>query len=390
MFLLPIDVFSMSVSIDGSDKIYFEPNLKKEIIVEVSEVRDVVRVPIKLKGDFVKYATVQPDVLNLQPGETKQAKISLELPGEIKEGIHIIEVTATEIPVDSGGGAFNLMPAAGISLKIINTDVKHNCNVGLFTARIGGGGASVVLNAMNDGTNKINGAYADFSVYGPEENKIASWQTQKFSIPPFDSKTIESSVNLQGIEPEDYEIKGVLYCAGKVIDLNKGVTYHATDLDIKDFRVSKENGRLKMQIDLENKYKVPIPVSGMIWFYSGDKKVEHFSTTKKQISPMSTETIGVGKYFVDVHVPPGTYDLKGTIYYEGMTEATEIISLTLTEEDFKSVQLGDSGGFSVSGAKQTSLEKPGFAMTSKTLIRLFAVLIILAVAIFIFVRKFRR
>jgi len=377
------------------EKVYFEPNLQKDFVFVISEAQRSAKVPISLDGVMAKYASVSPEIVSIGPGEEKEITVSLNLPQELPEGIHYLSINVKEIPTSAQDGAFIIIPGVGAILKIINTDMLQDCSVSTFNARIGKSVANIVLNVKNDGVKPINNVYADFNVYDSENNQLAFWKTESFSINAIDSKTIESSANLNNVEPGDYKIEGSVFCAGKELPLAKKVMKRADDIEILDFRAYKQVDKLRIEFELENLYEVPVRASGMVWFYDGDKDVAHYGLPKKKINPLSKATLGISPYLKGLRVPAGTYRLKGVLKFDGGGKSEETV-ITLTEEDLATEP--QTGGFKVDYDAPIKEEKPeivieqssGIAVTGKTLIRIIAVLVILIVLLLFLFKSFHK
>lgn len=386
ILFLPVSVSAIKIQFGNFDnKIFFEPNLKQELVFTISEAQRSAKVPITLEGNMAKYATVKPDLLELNPGEIKEITVKLDFPAEIPEGIHHINLVAKEIPRDTPDGAFILIPGVGASLKIINTEVGQDCNLNVFNAMMNNNAARVVFNLVNNGIKEINGVYADLELYDPDNKLINSWSTEKNSILAVDSKTIETSIPLNDAEPEYYTVKGTIFCGENKFYVDEEIMNHAQDLKIHDFRAYKTEDALRMEFELENEFLVPIVTYGMVWFYEGDKHVAHYALPKKKIMPKSKEILGISKKFQGLRVPAGTYALKGELKFEGNTKFDNTV-ITLTEKDLEK-KTDDSQGFAAldqeTKKKEEStanLEQPsGIAVSGKTIIRIIAAAIIIAV-----------
>jgi len=283
LFLLfsSLSVNAIKISYKGFDRIiYFEPNLHKELIFTISDAEKVAKVPIELKGKFAKYAVVTPSVFSLRPGEKKDITLTLDLPEKIPKGIHILNIAAIEKPAVTQKGAFVLMPAVGVALKIVNTDVQQTCSMASFNAGITKKEVNIVLNAANNGLSEIKDAYADFTLYDSEDKIVTTFSTDKFSIDPFESFTARTSEELNNAVEGYYTIKGTLYCAGKKFPITKQILNHATDITIHNFNVYKKEGYFFAEFDVENKFLAPIKTSGVFGFYE-DKKLIHQQLSEK-------------------------------------------------------------------------------------------------------------
>ena len=91
MFLMILPCASalrLQFSSDTGNKIFFEPNLAREITFTVSEVERVATVPISISGNLAKYASVEPTELSMSPGEKKEVKLKIRLPEDVPKGIN--------------------------------------------------------------------------------------------------------------------------------------------------------------------------------------------------------------------------------------------------------------------------------------------------------------
>lgn len=391
LLVLP-NVSAIKILMGSDNKVFFEPNLAREFTFTVSEAERPATVPIALKGSMAKYATVEPSVLDMVPGDKKEIKIKLQLPETIDKGVHALEVSATEKPKDAQTGSFIWIPAVAATLKIINTDVDYDCSLGMFTASMGAKSARITLNAASAGRLPTT-AYADLAIYNAEGASIASWKTGNFEIPPYDSKTIESSTEFKEMPPGSYNIKGTLFCGEKRIELSSGMLNPATSLKINDFTAYKKDGSLYIGFDLENEYDAPINTYGIAWFYKDGKEVDHTGFTAVTVPPKGKAILGISPKLEWVPLPPGTYTVKGDITYLGNNEQREA-TFTLTEEDLAKKEA--AGGFTMGQQQeqkpaeepqQIVLEQPSSeGMSNKTLVRIIAGLLIL-ILITVFILK---
>ena len=395
VLILSIQVSAIKISYDSFDRaIYFEPNLHKEMTFTISDAEKNANVPIELKGEFSKYAVVEPSLLSLRPGEQKEIKLTLDLPAEIPKGIHILEIAAIEQPAVAQQGAFVLMPAVGVALKIINTDTTQACNLASFNAGITKKDVSIVLNAANNGVDKINGAYADFTLYNSEEIPVTKFTTPKFSITPFESFTVRTSEELKNAVEGYYTIKGTLFCAGKEFPIEQEILNHAKDLIIHDFRAYKKDGFLFVEFDTENEFLAPISASGVFGFFDGKKSVRNYAMASGGVPPMSKKLFRFKKKLSWLEVPSGAYTVKGSLAFEG-THRDREASIVLTEDELRRTEEGTGGGFNVNyqeqPAKKMILEQPSssFSIDGKMIVRILAALIIIALLIIIY-RKYIR
>lgn len=391
-FILSLNASALKINFkDKDNRIFFEPNLYKEISFYVDDAERVATVPIKLEGELAKYASVEPDKLSLRPGEGKSVKLKLQLPKDIPKGVHSITVSATEVPVDAPESAFILMPAVGMNIKIINTDVDYNCNLGVFTVNMNSNNVQVTLNVGNDGLKDVKDAYAEFSFYDENDNFLASWKTEKFSVPSFESNTVRSSAVLSDVPPGYYRLEGALYCAGTKFDLKKDVTNFPKDLKVHDFRIIKKNN-VKFEFDLENEFDVPVSAYAMMWFYEGGKHVDHLTMPTVRIEPNTRKKYSLGLSFSDLSLPAGKYDVKGKLFHSGRMETHEG-NLVITDEDVENDFSGKGGSFNVleKEKKTVVLEKPSAPpITGKLLVRILAALIILIVILLFIFKKFHK
>ena len=375
---------------DKDNRVFFEPNLYKEISFYVDDAERVATVPIKLEGELAKYASVEPDKLSLRPGEGKSVLLKLQLPKDIPKGVHSITVSATEVPVDAPDSAFILMPAVGMNIKIINTDVDYNCNLGVFTVNMNSNNVQVTLNVGNDGLKKVNDAYAEFSFYDENDNFLTSWKTNKFSVPAFESNTVRSSAVLSSVPPGYYRLEGALYCGGEKIDLKKDVTNFPKDLEVYDFKITKSN-KVKFEFDLENKFDVPVSAYAMMWFYEDGKHIDHLTMPTVKIEPNTRKKYQLSLSFSDLNLPAGNYDVKGKLFHSGKMETHEG-KLVITDEDVEK-DFSGKGSFNVleKEKKTVVLEKPsGFSFSGRSIIRILAAAAILAVILLFIFKKFHK
>ncbi len=391
ILILSIQVSAIKISYAGFDRaIYFEPNLHKELTFTISDAEKVANVPIELKGEFAKYAVVEPSLLSLSPGEQKEIKLTLDLPAEIPKGIHVLEIAAVEQPAVAQKGAFVLMPAVGVALKIINTDVTQTCSLALFNAGITKKSVNIILNAANNGLDKITGAYADFTLYDSEEVPVTNFSTPKFSITPFESYTVRKNQKLNNAVEGYYTIKGTLFCAGKEFSVKKKLLNHAKDLKIHDFRVYKKDGYFFAEFDTENEFLAPISASGVFGFFDGKKAVRNYAMASGTVPPMGKKLFRFKKKLSWLEVPAGAYTVKSSLAFEG-THRDREASIVLTEEELKRTE-EEGSGFSVKDQKkpkEIALEQPSFSIDGKAIVRILAALIILALLIIIY-RKYSK
>ena len=391
MFLMILPCASalrLQFSSDTGNKIFFEPNLAREITFTVSEVERVATVPISISGNLAKYASVEPTELSMSPGEKKEVKLKIRLPEDVPKGINRIEISAKEIPANAPTSGFIWMPGIGITLKIINTDVDYDCGLSMFNAEISANSARVNLGANNDGRKAIEGAYADLAVYDAEGMSIASWKTPSFSIPEFDSGSIQSSTALQNVPPGYYTIKGALNCAGKKIEVNREVINAASELKITNFRAFKQDGNLHVEFDLENDFLAPIEATAMTTIYNGETELDRYSMSGASVPPLGKATIKYPVPISGLRVTAGTHTITGNVAFGGKNHEFKE-SITFTEDD---VSKKATSGFGVTLPQQPEeaptqivLEQPSSeGMGNKTLIRIIAgVLILILITIFI-------
>ena len=384
ILLIPLDVSAIKIRIGQDNKVFFEPNLYKEIIVTVSDAEKLATVPIALKGGFAKYAKIDPISLDMKPGEVKEVKLTIQLPEDIPKGVHTIEVSATEVPVGEQQGAFILMPAVGMTIKIINVDVDYDCSLGGFSATMSNNRISIAMSARNAGKSQIGDAYADLAVYDEEGVSVAAWKSSVFAVPAFDSSSIQSFAELKNMSPGYYALKGKMHCGGKIFDMNQALTNHASDLKVNDFRVFKKDGNLNVEFDLENEYFASISADCMVWINDGDKSLDHYSMRGAGVPPKGKATLSYPVPISNLYVPPGTFTLKAVLSFEGQKkEYTSPITFTMEELSKNTT----GGGFSVNMPEQPAqqapqqivLEQPSSGIENKTLIRVIAGLLILVI-----------
>lgn len=401
IILLFLVFFSVQVSAikiryaDFDRAIYFEPNLHKELTFTISDAEKNAKVPIELKGEFSKYAIVEPAELSLKPGEKKDIKLILDLPAEIPEGVHVLEVSAIEQPAVAQDGAFVLMPAVGVALKIINTDQKQVCSLASFNAGITKNAVNVILNAANNGVDRIKGAYADLTLYDSEDIPITNFQTGKFAITPFESYTARKNQKLDNAVEGYYTIKGTLHCAGREFPVEKKMLNHASDLVIHDFRAYKKDGYLFVEFDTENEFLAPIKTSSVFGFFDGKKSVRNYALANGEVPPMSKKVFQFKRQLNWLEVPAGAYTIKGSLAFEGTHKDAEA-SIVLTEEELRRAEEATGGGFSVKGnenkkQQENALEKASsFSIDGKMIVRLLAAFVIVAALIIIYKKYFRK
>jgi len=396
LILFSVQVSAIKIRYGDFDRvIYFEPNLHKELTFTISDAEKVAKVPLELKGKFAKYAVVEPSELSLRPGERKDIKLTLDLPAEIPEGVHILEISAVEQPAVAQQGAFILMPAVGVALKIINTDNKQSCSLASFNAGITSRVVNIILNAANNGVDKIKGAYADLTLYDSEGVPVTSFQTKSFSIQPFESFTVRRSEKLNNAVEGYYEIKGKLHCAGQEFPVEKKILNHAKDLTIHDFRAYKKGGFLFVEFDTKNEFLAPIKASGVFGFYDGKKSVRNYALANGEVPPMGKKLFQFKKKLSWLEVPAGAYTIKGSLAFEGTNKNAET-SIVLTEEELKRADDAAGGGFSVKEREkqkkqEIALEQPSsFSFDGKMFVRVLAALIIIALLIIIYRKYFKR
>ena|GEM_PF-5294699 len=394
MLIIAVNASAIKISYSDFDrKIYFKPNLQKELTFTVSEAEKVAEVYLRLKGDFAKYATVTPDKVYMSPGEQREIKVMLSLPEQIPEGIHTLEVSATEVPANKQKGAFVLMPGVGITIKIINTDVQYNSNIGSFNTVMTGNSITAYLNIVNNG-NKNMAASADFALYDAEGQQVIAWKKENIGVPSFESKSIKETKKLSNAIPGYYTLKVNVKCPDRTFNLEKEILNHAKELEVYDFKAYKRDGKLNVEFDVENKFLAPISAYAMLGFYEGEKDVAHYSIPSREIPPMTRKKMSLRKLLQGMRTPAGTYTLKGILSYEGKRETYETI-ITLTEEDLAKVQ-EDGGGFQFNAPdiakkpKTETEESSGFSVSGKMLIRVLAGIIIVIVLIIIIRKVFHK
>jgi len=315
------------------------------------------------------------------------------LPEQIPEGIHSLEVSASEVPADAPEGTFVLIPGVGIQLKIINTDIQYNSNIGSFNAVMTGNSINAYLNIVNNGNKNIV-ASADFVLYDAEGQQVIAWKQEKIKVPAFESKSIKETKTLSNAIPGYYTLKATIQCPDNTFNLEKKILNHAKELEVYDFTAYKSDGKLNVEFDVENKFLAPISAYAMLGFYEGEKDIAHYSIPARKIPPMTRKKMSLKKLLQGLRAPPGTYTLKGILAYEGKKETYETI-ITLTEEDLAKIQ-ESGGGFQFNApdiakkSKTETEESSGFSISGKMLIRVLAGIIIVIVLIIIIRKVFHK
>lgn len=384
LVILSINVSAIRIRLGEDNKIFFQPKMQKELIITVSDAERVATVPIALKGDMAKYATVDQKTLTMNPGDQKDIKVTLSLPEDIPKGVNILEISATEVPVNASKGSFIWMPAVGMSIKIINTDVQYDCSPGMFNAQMGGKSVSVTISASNNGLSAVEDAYVDLAIYSEEGMPLAKWKTTLFKVPPFDSGSVQTNKDFSETPPGYYTLKGTLFCGGKTFNLERQMLSAATALNINEFRVYKKDGNLHVEFDLSNDFKAPVEATSAVEIFDGEKKLDSYSLPGVGVPPLGSQMLGMGVPMSGLYVSPGTFNLKATIGIGGQRQVFEK-EITFTEEELSTESSG--GGFTVNQPAQKAeepqqivLEQPSSEGTSnKTLIRIIAGVLILVI-----------
>lgn len=359
----------------------------------ISDAERSAKIPIELKGDMAQYAVVEPNFFKLQPGENREVKLTLDLPADISKGVHLLEISAVEQPAVAQQGAFNLMPAVGVALKIINTDVQKACSVGLFNAEMNSNKVLTILNVANNGKQALQKVYADYALYDSEGLPVTSWKTGEVSVAPFESKTVSKPQPLNDAVEGYYTVKGTLYCAGETFPLEKKVLNHADGLVINGFNVYKEDGFFLVEFDTENPYLAPVTAYGNLGFFDeSGNSVRNYALNQGTVAPESTKIYRFRKKLNGLDVPAGAYTVKAGLSFEGKKVMKEG-QIILTEDEVRRTE-NAGGGFSANYQKkarqeEAALEQQSSSISAKVIVRLLAVFAILALLLIIFKRLSR-
>lgn len=380
--------FGLKIQLGADNKIFFEPNLQKEMILDISEAERPARVPISIGGDMAQYATIDPSSLEMSPGEKKQVKLTIKLPESIPKGVHSIEISAKEVPTAQQDGAFVWIPGVGFNLKIINTDVLEDCTLQVLNTAMSPNTIGTTMNVANAGLNQIGGVYATLTLYDSEGMPVTDWTTGTITIPPFDSATLQESHTWQeSVNPGYYTVKGTLNCGEKKIPIEVGALNGANTVKVNEFRVFKRDGKLFVEFDLENENEAPVTTAAYTQILDGEKVLDHYDMTGASLSPLGKNMLSFGAPITGLYVNAGTYDVKTTLSIQGGAKQDYIKQITITEDDVSKKSTG--GGFGASGPivpqeaqpeQEIAFEQPDSEGTSnKTLVRIIAGLLILVI-----------
>lgn len=395
LVLFSIQVSAIKISYkDFNRVIYFEPNLDKEYVFTISEAERQAIVELELKGEFAQYASIEPSVFNLNPGQVRDVVLKLKLPSVIPKGVHNLEVAAVEKPAVAQQGAFILMPAVGVALKIVNTDARDVCSLVGFNSDMVSTALRVGLVVLNNGVNIISGANADFVLLDSEDVPVADFKSGSFSIAPFDAFSVSRSFKLDNLVEGYYTVKGSLFCAGMEFPFEKRILNRASDLKVHDFRAYKKDGFLFVEYDVENEFLAPVQAGSSFGFFEGSKSVRNYALARGTIEPLSRRLLQFKKKLSWLEVPAGAYTIKGSLAYVGKNTFSEA-SIVLTEDELKRTDEGLGGGFSVRDQevqKKAVIEQPSvsFSMDGKMIVRLVAALVIIALLVIIYQKYVRK
>lgn len=396
LILFSVQANAIKISYQDFNRVvYFEPNLKKDFVFTISEAERQAIVELELKGEMARYASIEPSVFNLNPGQTREVVLKLNLPAELPKGVHNLEIAAVEKPAVVQQGAFILMPAVGVAVKIVNTDSKDACSLVVFNPEMTSTALHINLNAANNGVNIINGAYAEFALFDSEDVSIAEFKSSKFSIVPFESFSVKPSYKLDKLAEGYYTVRGKLFCAGMEFPFEKKILNPGTDLKIHDFRAYKKDGFFYAEFDVENEFAVPISANGIISFVdSSGKTVRNYGLKSGSVAGLGRRLFQFSKKLSWLEVPAGAYTVKGSLAYVGKKNFGEA-KIVLTEDELRRTDESSGGGFSVIAPekqKKAVLEQPSasFSIDGKMIVRLIAALIIIVLLVIIYQKYVRK
>jgi len=366
----------------------------------INNDRADMRLAVYAQGDLAEYAKISdPQIVVSKDEPEKQFSYQLDLPKDLKPGTHDLKIIVVQLPETFADSDENILVTDEKAVLFENKDkesmisattaVIHQLQVrvpypesfleGRFYISEGKVGdlLTFTVPVVNRGTNPVD-AYAEIVIKGPTNEEIASFKTDAQTITGGEESKLvaewTAEVN-QGV----YLAEAIIHYGDEYFTLRKEMNVGNVFVSIEDVKVDgfKLGGIAKFDVDIKNKWNQEIKD-----VYGELKVLDKEGQGIANVKTLSTDLEGyqegqLNAYWDTAGINVGSYDVNVILHYAGKT--TEKLFQTVVGID--KITVGQIGTGKVSGG-----EDSGTNLTL-ILILLVAVLIIVNLAWFVFLRK---
>jgi len=377
-------VESLGVS-PGRTTINFEPGLKQSIpfIVYNSENKEMT-VEIEVQGDLKDVITLNDQRLSFSVGEdAKSSSYDFNLPKDLGPGIHEAKIVIKEVSKSSSyADAFIGASAAVVTqLHVIVPYPGKYVIAELKVSETGEGQPLMFLVPVtNYGTQDIIKARGTIEIYGSNNEKVASLETNEQAIKSKERVELVGRLDTQNIKPGEYTAKVSVNYDNNIA--NAEIMFEYGSMKIEILSVNIDNivlGQIaKVNILVKNLW-TDIVKNVFVEIIVFDKEENELTRTKSASEdiPGNTEKELIG-YWDTKDLKVGTYKGKMLIHYEDKT-TEKPIEAVVNQNSIKVNFIGVTGqAVAMSGDGQ---------MNKDILVLLLFILIGINVAWFVYFKK---
>ncbi len=371
----------------GRTTIAFEPSLEKTVSFSVvnSDKKDIDLV-VFAEGELAKYISLSDVSLSLSASEeSKTLSYTLSLPAELKPGLNTGEVVVLQLPEKAQGSDTFIGSTVGVKTQVYvhvpfpGKYAEAELNV------IGPDNNGKVIFAMpvtSRGELDLVRVGATIDIFSSLNEKIQTITTNEVSLKSQERKEIIAEWNASDVQPGPYRIVVTLVYDESTLTLEKEFNVGKKILSLEGIEVNDFSlGEIaKFEILVENKWSESIENAyvQMLVYNTEGKVMADFKSQTYNV-PALEKTLMVA--FWDTEgVKKGTYDSSVFLRYGDSSEQKDL-KLEINENEIKIIGAGYiiSKGITKEGGLSRSL--------TITLITVIALLVIINLSWFIFLRK---
>jgi len=205
-------------------------------------------VDISFEGELAEYANSIKQ-LKLDSSEKQKSFKVILAPPKLSSGIHTLEILIRDKSSTDGMVGVKTAVKGILEVKVASSG-KH-LDYTLNVAR-NGESSLIVIPIINDGSEIIEGIYADIDIYDVDGLLISKKTTSQVSLAPKTKTDLKVVVN--DIDPGEYNIFSTLYYDGFTSLMNESLFHGTKDILIKKIDVKNYPDYLAFEVMIENQW----------------------------------------------------------------------------------------------------------------------------------------
>jgi hypothetical protein len=324
----------------------FKPSLSKTVDFEVinSGEKDI-KLVLAVQGELADYIKLPSTSVSVSASErSKKLSYDLNLPSDLKPGLHTAEVYILELPSGSEVSEAYVRATLAVVTQVyvyVPYPGKY-ANADMRVINAGSDGkVTFVFPVVSAGEFDLTSVKAQVDIYNKMGEKVDSFTTESIAIPSGEKKELVYKWDASKVSVGEYRAVASLAYDEGTVNLEETFSVGSQDLELQEITTNRFSlGEIvKLEMLVENKWSEPISGAHIETSILNDRGdlVSKFESASYDVEPLKKQTFV--SYWDTAGVKEGAYETEVAILY-GDKKSTNSLKFQVAQNELKVIGLG--------------------------------------------------